>query len=129
MPAATNPSPAPPADSGSQMPSNPAEASSPHNLASKRSSVSSISRRRSGVARSVKMRDASSLTASCSSVKEKSTSSLFLAKRPRHAEAEDGDQIALDLVGPAAEGEDDEPSGVGLEPSVQDLLGRAPTEG
>src|SRR5579864_8926779 len=121
MPAATKPSSDPPTSSGSQMPSRPAEESSLQSLASKRCSVSSTSRRRSWVARSEKIRDASSLTASCSSVKEKSTSSLFLAKRPRHAEAEDGDEVALDLVGSTAEGQDEKPPGVGLEPAVQHL--------
>ena len=39
------------------------------------------------------------------------------AQRPRHAEAEDGDEVALDLVGTAAEGEDDHGAGVHLEPA------------
>jgi hypothetical protein len=39
-----------------------------------------------------------------------------LSAGPRHAEAEDGDEVALDLVGAAAEGQDDHGAGVHLEP-------------
>ncbi len=47
---------------------------------------------------------------------------------PRHAEAEDGDEVALDLVGAAAEGQDDDGAGVHLEPAGEDRSGRAPGE-
>ena len=39
------------------------------------------------------------------------------AQRARHAEPEHGDEVPLDLVGPAAEGEDDHGAGVHLEAS------------
>src|ERR1039458_7500586 len=88
------PRPAPPTSSGRAMPSNPAEASSAQSLRSNRSSAGSASnwRRRSWVARSVKIRSASSRTASCSSLKEKSMSCVLclLSQRPGQAQAEDG---------------------------------------
>ena len=42
------------------------------------------------------------------------------AQRPRHAEAEDGDEVPLDLVGAAAEGEDDHGAGVHLQATGDD---------
>ena len=42
------------------------------------------------------------------------------AQRPRHAEAEDRDEVPLNLVGAAAEGEDDHGSGVHLQPAGDD---------
>ena len=43
-----------------------------------------------------------------------------VSARPRHSEAEDGDQISLDLVGAAAEGQEDHVAGVPLEAPRQD---------
>src|ERR1700683_5431801 len=104
------------------MPRSPASASSPHRARSNGPSsaaAASISLSRSWVDRSVKIRSASSRTASCSSLYVKSIVSALsvgLAQGPRHAEAEDGDEVALDLVGTSAEGQDDHGAGVHLEP-------------
>src|ERR1700722_5509870 len=117
------------------MPSSPAAANSAQILPSNRSpsGSDSSSRSRSWVDRSVKIRPARSRTASCSSLNEKSmgvpTSSVgVLSERPGQTEAEDGNQVALDLVGPAPEGQDDQAAGVHLEATGQDRLGASPGE-
>ena len=46
-----------------------------------------------------------------------------LTKGPGQAQAEDGDQVALDLVGPSAEGQDDQAPCVHLEPPGQHRVG------
>src|SRR5580704_5432333 len=125
------PSPAPPPSSGRAIPSSPAEASSAQSLRSNRSPSGSASRSRSRswVDRSVKIRSDSSRTASCSSVKEKSMVLVpLLSQRTGQAEAEDGDQVPLDLVGAAAEGQDDQAAGVRFEAAGEDGLGASPGE-
>src|ERR1700722_17050173 len=101
------------------MPRSPPAANSAQILRSNRSpsGSDSSSRSRSWVDRSVKIRPARSRTASCSSLNEKSMGvPISLSERPGQTEAEDGDQVALDLVGPAPEGQDDQAAGVHLEP-------------
>ena len=66
---------------------------------------------------------ASSRTASCSSLNEKSICPLQSDRG--HAEAEDGDEVALDLVGAAAEGEDDQRAVELLEPRGEHRTRRA----
>ena len=64
----------------------------------------------------------------CSSVRVKSigvvVSSVRSAGRAGHAQAEDGDEVALHLVGATAEGEDEHAAGARLEPAAQHRLGR-----
>src|SRR5262249_62101147 len=103
----------------------------------------SISRRRSFVSSLSRICFARFCRSCCSSLKSKSISMASLAagrdtrpaaarsaacdvrpssaappspRRERHAETEHRDEIALDLVGAAAEGEDDEPAVLVLEP-------------
>jgi len=66
------PRPPPPASSGRPMPISPARPSSAHTAWSKRSGPASISRSRSSVTLSSRIRRARSETARCSSLKEKS---------------------------------------------------------
>ena len=82
----------------------------------------STGRRGSGAARSE--------TACCSSVKEKSMAGAVprLSVGPGQAEAEHGDQVALHLVGAAAEGEDDEAAVDALEAALSTRLGRVPAQ-
>src|ERR1700677_3499867 len=132
--AATKSTPAPPSSSSRPMPRRPASASSRQSGRSNGPSgaaACSISLRRSWVTRSVKIRPASSRTASCSSLYEKSICrSLFSVRSagPGHAEAEDANEVALDLVGAAPEGQDDDGAGLHLEPAGKDRSGRAARE-
>src|SRR3954449_12390536 len=61
-----------------------------------------------------------------SSVSEKSMSSL--SQRSGHLEAEDGDEVSLDLVGAATEGEDQRAAIGPFDPAGQDRPGRGALE-
>src|SRR5436190_22416043 len=117
-----SPSPLPPTSSGRAMPSRLALASSAHVRRSKRASPASTSLSRSCVTCPSRIWRARSRTASCSSLNEKSTvlSPTSLSLRHRHAEPEHADEVALDLVRAAPEGEDDQAPVEPLEPRLED---------
>src|SRR5205807_6159812 len=51
---------------------------------------------------------------------------LASAQRPWHAQSEDRDDVALDLVGPASEGENERGTVLPLDATLKDRLGRVP---
>src|SRR5205807_8491770 len=113
------PKPPPPTSSGRAMPTSPALASSAHRSRSNHSGDASISLRRSWVTLSPRIWAASFWISCCSSEKEKSMS----LQAPGHLEAKDGDEVALHLVGAAAEGEDQRALVGALEAAAQQGLG------
>src|SRR5205807_5290710 len=115
------PKPPPPTSSGRAMPTSPALASSAHRSRSNHSGDASISLRRSWVTLSPRIWAASFWISCCSSENEKS----IALQTPGHLEAEHGDEVALHLVGSAAEGEDERPLVRPLEAAPQARLGRA----
>src|SRR5438552_2191125 len=119
-----NPSPLPPTASGRAIPSRLAVASCAHVSRSNPSPPASTSFSRSWVTCPSSTCRAASRTASCSSVNPKSMTGP-LSLRHRHAKAEDTDEVTLDLVGAATEGEDQQAAVEPLEPGLEHRLGRA----
>src|SRR5450631_3670419 len=116
-----------------EIPSSPASASLPHSSRSRLSSPASISLRRSWVTSPWRICSARPWRSCCSSLNPKSmwcscSPPRRLPRRERHAEAKDRDQIALDLVRAAPEGEDDQPAVRMLETGLEDRAGRVVLE-
>src|SRR4051794_29805518 len=110
------PRPPPPCSSGTAMPVMPAVASFCHSGRSNTDQLSfSSCWRCSCVAASTRISRARARNDFWSSVSEKSMSSL--SQRSGHLEAEDGDEVSLDLVGAAAEGEDQRAAVGAFDPS------------
>src|SRR5687768_11045401 len=104
------------------MPSTPASPSFAQSSRSKLSSPASTSLSRSCVSSPWRIFSTRPLRSSCSSLKEKSIAlqSLSLPGGQGHAKTEHCDQIALDLVGAAAEREDDQAAVRVLQSRLQD---------
>src|SRR5579884_2541892 len=109
------------------MPSRRAWASACQQASSYHVPAASSARSRSGPRWSAKIARASSRSASCSGVNAKSTGrSDGAARLARHAEPGHRDDVALHLVGAAAEGEDGRvPAVEMLEPAAQHRVGAA----
>src|SRR3954454_11472694 len=118
------PNPPPPMSSGRAIPTRPALASSPQRSRSNHSGDASTSLRRSWVTLSPRIWAARPWISCCSSLKEKS-----ISQAPWHLEAEDGDEVALHLVGAAAEGEDQRALVGALEAAAQASFRRAALDG
>ena len=119
------PRPPPPYASGRPMPSRPASASACHAWRSNHSSVASISGSRSCVTRSLEdlgreVADRPLVVAQL----EVQRLRLGHSRDARHPETEERDQVALHLVGPAAEGQEQGALVGALDPAAQrDALG------